>query len=251
MNRKLKQLSSLIFISAFPLLTISSVQSQEDWRYGGPENPTHWGELNPEFAACEIGKDQSPINLEQVDQSSPASLEFNYKPTSLEINRNVHNVQVNYDKGSSLTVNGQEYELVQFHFHTPSEHTFNGEASGMELHLVHQNQEGKYAVVGVFIKEGPENPLLATIWNNLPSEEGVKKVDDVTLNALDILPSKRSYYSYIGSLTTPPCAEGVNWYVMDTLIEASEEQMNKFIDMYTVNARPIQPINGRQVEHSE
>ena len=163
----------------------------------------------------------------------------------------VHNVQVNYDKGSSLTVNGQEYELVQFHFHTPSEHTFNEEAYGMELHLVHQNQEGEYAVVGVFIKEGEENPLLATIFNNLPSEDGTKSVDDVTINAIDFLPPERSYYNYSGSLTTPPCTEGVSWYVLDTPIEVSEEQMNQFADLYTVNARPIQPLNERQVEHSE
>ena len=252
MNRQIKQISSLIFISAFSLLTISSVRSQEvDWSYGGAENPTHWGELSPDFAACETGTDQSPINLEQVEQSSSASLEFNYQPTSLKVKRDVHNVQVNYDKGSSITVNGQEYELVQFHFHTPSEHTSNEEAYGMELHLVHQNQEGEYAVVGVFIEEGQENPLLATIFNNLPSENGTKTVDDVTLNALDLLPPERSYWSYNGSLTIPPCTEGVSWYVLDTAIEVSEEQMNQFADLYTVNARPIQPLNERQVEHSE
>lgn len=254
MNRQLKQLSSLIFISAFPLLTISSVQSEEvDWSYGGQENPTHWGELSPEFADCETGKYQSPINLEQIDQSIPASLKFNYQPTSLEIVRNVsngQNVQVNYDKGSTLTVNSQEYELFQFHFHTPSEHTLKGEASGMELHLVHQNQAGEYAVVGVFIEEGEENPLLATIFNNLPAENGTK-TDDVTLNASDFLPSERSYWSYSGSLTTPPCTEGVSWYVLDTPIEVSEEQMNQFAELYTVNARPVQPLNERQVEHSE
>ncbi len=236
---------------------INNVEANQEktphWGYGGAENPTEWGKLSPEFAACENGKNQSPIDIHSVEispvhQAASARIKFYYQPTPLEVVNNGHTVQVNYAEGSSVTIDGQEYKLKQFHFHTPSEHTVKGKSYAMEAHLVHQNQKGEYAVIALFIEPGEENKLMETVWENIPETGKVKAVNNVKINVANFLPKSESNYHYVGSLTTPPCHEGVNWYIFREPIQASREQINQFNEIYSVNSRPVQPINNRHIE---
>lgn len=222
-----------------------------EWSYGGAANPTQWGRLGHDFALCEVGKDQSPINIDDAVVGATAEIEFNYAPVPLVVVNNGHTIQVNYAEGSTVKIQGEEYELVQFHFHTPSEHTTSGQASAMELHLVHRNVAG-LAVIGIMMEEGAANPMINTIWEHIPGEEKTKAVEAITINAVDLLPGSVTHFSYSGSLTTPPCSEDVQWYVLAEPIQVSEEQIAIFESLYSVNARPIQPKNGRIIElHQE
>ncbi|WP_199249336.1 carbonic anhydrase [[Phormidium] sp. ETS-05] len=218
------------------------------WHYGGAHNPTKWGDLKPEYAACKNGSSQSPINLDpaKISKANPAKIEFSYQDVPLNITNNGHRIQVNYPPGSWVKIGEQKYDLLQFHFHTPSEHTVSNQAAGMELHLVHKNQAGNLAVVAVLIQEGKPNELLALLWEDIP-DIGEVEESDLKINASKLLPANRAYYSYSGSLTTPPCSEGVNWQVLATPIEASPEQIEEFAEIYHVNARPVQPVNQRQI----
>ncbi|PSO90358.1 MAG: carbonate dehydratase [Cyanobacteria bacterium QS_3_48_167] len=222
----------------------------QEWGYGGAVNPTRWEELSSKYSTCETGNAQSPINIQQVAETNLPRINFDYQPTPLEVVNNGHTIKVNYEPGSSIQLNGQQYELKQFHFHTPSEHRIEGTASAMEMHFVHKNQAGDIAVVAALMKEGNSNPALEKIWEDLPAE-GEKKKSDTSIDASRFLPQDRAYYNYTGSLTSPPCSEGVNWLVLETPIEASQEQVEKFMELYSVNARPVQPLNGRQIQLKE
>jgi carbonic anhydrase len=246
----------LIYKSIFSLLLISLLLSSPvlageispHWSYGGAENPTQWSELGSDFAVCESGRDQSPINIQNFVESSPAKISFDYKPSALVVTNNGHTIQVNYANGSNMIIDGQKYTLVQFHFHTPSEHEINDKATALELHLVHRNEAGTLAVVGVLLKKGKANALISEIWENIPVAGETKAIADRSINATSLLPTKKSYFSYTGSLTTPPCSEGVKWHVMLEPMPISEEQIEAFQKLYQVNARPIQDVNGRTVE---
>jgi carbonic anhydrase len=218
------------------------------WSYGGAENPTQWGALGKDFSLCELGRDQSPINIKNVVESTPAKIDFDYKPSPLVVVNNGHTIQVNYGSGSTVTINGEKYALLQFHFHTPSEHEINDKASALELHLVHRNEAGQLAVVGVMLNQGKANPLIEEIWKNIPAAGKTNTVSDRMINVASLLPSKKSYFSYAGSLTTPPCSEAVKWNVLLEPMTISEEQIEAFQKLYQVNARPIQSTNGRTVQ---
>lgn len=216
------------------------------WGYEGAEGPEFWGELSPDFALCSTGQEQTPIDVPATAPANPADITFNYQPTALTIFNNGHTVQVNYDEGSSIDVGGKTYNLKQFHFHTPSEHTLNGQPADLEMHLVHQSADNQLAVVGVMLKQGAENPAYAPVFNNLPAQESEPSaVSGVTLNAADLLPAERTYYRYNGSLTTPPCSEGVQWLLMNTPVEVAPAQASAFQAIFAHNARPVQPLNGR------
>lgn len=241
----------LLAIAASTLLTLApSVLAGEGaphWGYGGAGNPTQWGSISKDFAACELGRDQSPINLENAIASKPANISFDYKPSPLSVVNNGHTIQVNYAEGSTVTIDGQKYALLQFHFHTPSEHAVNAKASAMELHLVHRNAAGQLAVVGVMLNKGKANPLIEEVWQNIPASGKTNTVSDRLIDASGLLPIRKAYYSYDGSLTTPPCSEGVKWNVFVEPMTISEEQIEAFEKLYQVDARPLQPINGRKV----
>jgi carbonic anhydrase len=219
------------------------------WSYGGARNPTRWGELSENYILCETGQFQSPIDISEKNiADEPAQpINFNYQRIPLTIKNNGHTIQVDYPPGSYIQINGETYQLLQFHFHTPSEHTVERNAYGMEMHLVHQNQAGNFAVVGVLIEEGAENYFLQPLWDHFPESEGEKNLEKVMINAQSLLPEKREYYRYDGSLTTPPCSEGVKWYVMKNPIEASAEQIEQFMEIYQMNARPVQPLHRRKI----
>ena len=235
----------VLFVSAHSLQAKNNPPS---WSYGGNSNPTLWGTLNKDFATCGTGHAQSPINIKSVQKSQESHLEFSYEPTPLEIVNNGHTVQVNYQEGSSVNIEGNQYQLLQFHFHTPSEHTRAGRASAMEIHLVHRNDQGELAVVGILVEEGKANSAIAEIWQNTPSEPGKSFVSKATINAADLLPKNSAYFSYSGSLTTPPCSENVSWNILKEPVTLSPDQISTFADLYQVNARPVQSISDRKIE---
>jgi carbonic anhydrase len=218
------------------------------WSY---KDAQHWGKVSKDFAACGVGKEQSPIDIKGAVKADLKPIQFDYKPSVLNIVDNGHTIQVNYDKGSSITVGGSTYELLQFHFHRPSEEKVNGRSYDMVAHLVHKNAEGKLAVVAVLFDNGTENPVLKTLWSNIPKEkEKVNSVKGTTINVADLLPADKNYYNFPGSLTTPPCSEGVNWLVLKTPVKASAQQFAAFGKLYANNARPVQPLNGRVIRAS-
>ncbi|RMF24467.1 MAG: carbonic anhydrase family protein [Cyanobacteria bacterium J083] len=243
-------MSIITSLGLFYAPAILAGEDSPSWSYGGADNPTQWGRLGDDFAACELGRDQSPIdiNIDEAIKSTPAKIEFNYSSVPLVVVNNGHTAQVNYQPGSSVKIDGEEYELLQFHFHTPSEHTVSEKASAMELHLVHRNSKGELAVIGVMMEEGLANPFIDKIWQHIPLEPRVNEVEKMTFNAQDLLPKDISYVSYAGSLTTPPCSEGVKWHVLTEAIEVSPTQIANFQKLYQVNARPIQPLNGRTIK---
>ncbi|HEY9647259.1 MAG TPA: carbonic anhydrase family protein [Chroococcidiopsis sp.] len=225
---------------------------QSSWGYIGDESPQHWGELSSEYRACTAGAEQSPIDLHDpqktVARGDRATLALDYHNTPLKILHNGHTVQVNYAPGSTLRLDDQDYELLQFHFHEPSEHTVDQRPYAMEMHLVHKNQQtGNLAVVGVLIKEGAQHPALDKIWQHMPRKATPETtVPQVSVNAAQLLPAQKAhYYRYHGSLTTPPCSEVVNWIVLAQPIEASSQQIAQFKTAVGDNARPTQPLHRR------
>ncbi|MDH4229124.1 MAG: carbonic anhydrase family protein [Nitrospirota bacterium] len=218
------------------------------WGYIGEAGPANWGDLSGDYHACKAGQSQSPIDIGNAPHQDAKPLAISYKPTRMRVVNNGHTIQANYDAGSTLTLDGKQFNLLQFHFHSPSEHTREKSAFPMEVHLVHKAEDGTLAVVGVFIKQGKENPFLAAIWKNMPTEVDHEQGEG-NLNVADFLPSNKAFWNYSGSLTTPPCSEGVNWFVMDQPVEASEAQIKKFLGLVHENARPVQPLHDRKLIH--
>jgi carbonic anhydrase len=260
LNVKIRNILSINFLLLFIFLMVIAIfptqilanENKPDWSYGGAANPTQWGKISPDFELCELGRDQSPININNAVLEIPVNLDFTYKPTSVSVVNNGHTIQVNNEPGSTIKINGEEYELIQFHFHTPSEHTFDGKASAMELHLVHSNPKKQLAVVGVMMEKGAANPLIDKIWQHIPEVGKNNAVKNFPINPANLLPKNKAYFSYSGSLTTPPCNEDVKWNVLTESIQVSEEQIAAFQSLYQVNARPVQPINGRMIKfHGE
>ena len=223
----------------------ASTPTPVHWSYEGEEGPTHWGELSPEFATCSAGKSQSPIDISNPNPQDLANLVFHYQPSKINILNNGHTIQVNYDAGSYIELDGVRYDLLQFHFHSPSEHSINGELVEAELHLVHKNADGNLAVVGILINAGAENAAFKTTWDNLPSQAGPVQQVGAEVDAAAMLPVQQATYRYNGSLTTPPCSEGVKWNVMTEPIEMSETQLAAFTSIFEGNNRPTQPLDGR------
>ena len=221
------------------------------WSYDGPTGPGRWGDLQDEYAACKEGRRQSPIDLAGSRRGPLPPLQFDYAATPLAIANNGHSIQVNYAPGSTLTVARQRYELLQFHFHAPSEHTVGGRSFGMEAHLVHRDGQGQLAVVGILLQAGAANAFLQPIWQHMPRVYGITQAGDAPVNVAEFLPTDQSYYTYAGSLTTPPCTEGVSWYVLRTPVEASTDQITQFAALFPPhNARPVQARNQRTIRAS-
>lgn len=218
------------------------------WGYEGHAGPEYWSNLSQEFSTCGSGKRQSPIDINGSMSAGLNPIQFDYRSAQLDILNNGHTIQVNRNEGSSITVDGQRYDLLQFHFHTPSENTVGGKPYDMEMHLVHKNDKGELAVVGVFLKAGADNSVLNKAWTHMPRHAGDRKqVDSVSINPADLLPANLSYNHFNGSLTTPPCSEGVKWFVMKSPVEVSRSQVKQFASVVGNNARPVQPLNKRFV----
>lgn len=217
------------------------------WTYDGDAGPSHWGSLDTAFSRCAVGKAQSPIDITSAHHGALPSLGIYYHDTRVNVVNNGHTIQVNYDPGSSIEIEKVRYQLVQFHFHTPSEHTFSGKGAPAELHLVHKSADGRLAVIAVMIVRGPENSALTPIWKHLPVAEGPAQQLNARFTALDLLPARRMTYRYTGSLTTPPCSEGVKWLVMTSPITLSDRQLGNLTAILHANNRPVQPLNRRMV----
>lgn len=218
------------------------------WTYGGKEGPDHWGELDKSFSACQVGHHQSPIDIRDAKPGNLPAIQFAYQRSPLHLVNNGHTIQVNYAPGSFITVADKKYQLTQFHFHHPSEERINGKRFEMVAHLVHVNTDGAIAVVAVLLDPGTANPLLARLWQHLPTKEGPEqRLDDVPIDAAELLPQDKGYYTFTGSLTTPPCTEDVTWFVMKTPATISKTQADTFGKIYPRDARPVQPLYGREV----
>jgi carbonic anhydrase len=217
------------------------------WAYGGAGNPTRWGRLNPDFELCDRGLEQSPVDIQSPALSRPANLTVHYHPAPVTVVNTGRTLQVNYGAGSSITLDGQTYDLVQFHFHTPSEHTLNGIAAPMELHLLHRSAAGSLAVVSVLIEVGKSHPSIDPLWRDRLAVGESFTPEAPMMNAADLLPKHHRYYSYSGSLTTPPCHEGVRWLIFTEPITLSAFQITAFEQLYPMNARPVHPLNQRQI----
>jgi carbonic anhydrase len=246
----------LIFCAALaaarPTIAQAPQANAPAWSYSGEEGPDHWGDLSPDFATCKSGQRQSPINIVGAEPAELAPIHFDYKLAPLKIVNNGHTIQINYEPGSSITVNGTALPLVQFHFHHVSENEINGQKYDMELHFVHMDAAAnRAAVVAVFIKSGAENAPLRDLWSHIPREKGKEEeYKKVLINPADLLPADQNYYVFDGSLTIPPCKESIRWFVLKTPIEASPSQIAAFAKLYPTNARPVQPANGREIRES-
>jgi carbonic anhydrase len=246
MNRR-HALTALAALAAVCPLAAAAAGEQH-WSYQGATGPAGWGSLEADFKSCSLGLEQSPIDLRGPVRASVGALRVGYRPAPLRVWNNGHTIQCNYAPGSSMTIHGRTYGLVQFHFHTPSEHTLGGEHAPLELHLVHQDENKNLAVLGVFLKEGQENAALEPIWAHAPASEGPEReIPGVQIDAADLVPAADAYYTYLGSLTTPPCSEGVRWIVLARAITLSSAQIAKFKSIFPMNARPTQPLNQRFV----
>ena len=225
------------------------------WTYDGDKGPRFWGKLDPDFSLCDTGQNQSPIDIAKTSSATLPKLRSNFSPAKLQIVHhehvadeinNGHTIQINYSEGDTLTIGDTHYELIQFHFHSPSEHTVQGKQYPMEMHFVHKSPAGTLAVVGVFIEQGAHNPAFDPIWEHLPKQKGVEShFEHVHVDVDNFLPHSHTSYRYDGSLTTPPCSEGVKWIVMKSPIQLSKKQIQAFNAIIKANNRPVQPLHHR------
>ena len=213
------------------------------WEYAGAMGPERWG---TQFPTCGKGKEQSPLNIKGPFVKQRVSLAPDYKPGQLKILNNGHTIQVNVPSGSKLRLDGKPFELLQFHFHRPSEEQLDGKPMAMVVHFVHKSAEGKLAVLGVLLKEGNENPGIKALWAHAPAVETPEvEPADVMFNPANLLPREYDFFGYEGSLTTPPCTEGVSFFILKSTVNISKEQVMSF--PFKMNARPVQPLNGRTI----
>lgn len=220
------------------------------WGYTGKIGPQYWGDLSPAYIMCKIGKNQSPIDINDKDtvKACTEPIEFHYVADTKYVVNNGHTIKVVTKGESYIVVDGRKFYLRQFHFHAPSEHTVNGKYYPFEAHFVHTDDEGNIAVIGVLYNLGEENPVLQRIWDAMPKKVGEKRILVTKVNPYYLLPQNKDYYRYDGSLTTPPCTEGVRWFVMKEPVTLSAKQLGLFMEVMGVpNNRPVQPINARKV----
>jgi carbonic anhydrase len=251
-----RYLSTLIVAGVLGTALAASASSEEahkHWSYAGSGGPEHWGSLDPAWKTCGSGRNQSPIDIRSADTKLQAlpPLKLDYHPTTLNIEDNGHTILVNVSPGSSLIVGNDRYALVQFHFHHPSEERTDGKGHEMDVHFVHRNAAGQLAVVAVEIAAGRQNSLIELLWHNRPAVGHRKTAKNIVVDPAALVPANLSYFTYPGSLTTPPCSEGLRWFVLKTPVSASSQEVSSFAKEYQGNARPVQPLNGRHILSSK
>ena len=235
-------------VATLALLSSVSVAENAHWGYTGHGSPDKWAELSPDNKMCGIGKNQSPINVTTSLDADLEPLKLAYAKSSKEIVNNGHTIQVNMEAGDTLTVDGISFDLKQFHFHTPSENHIDGKSFPLEAHFVHLDKDGNIAVLALMFEEGKENTQLAKVWEKMPKEADAKSELKLDQIASSLLPESKEYYRFNGSLTTPPCTEGVRWLVLKTPATISKAQVEKFLHtMHHPNNRPIQATNARVI----
>jgi carbonic anhydrase len=230
------------------MVSLTFASGKGGWSYDGETGPANWGSLDEHNTVCSEGVNQTPINLENFIEAELKDITFDYKAVGKEFLNNGHTVQVNFEKGNTITVEGKIFGLLQYHFHTPSENNILGKSFPMEMHMVHADEAGNLAVVAVMYEEGDENDGLKKILKSLPENGGDKNELKGEVLATDLLPKERAYYRFNGSLTTPPCSENVHWFVMKQSISISKKQLETLEHvMHAPNNRPIQPANARPI----
>lgn len=219
------------------------------WAYEGATGPEHWGSLDPKFAPCSQGVNQSPIDLKNFIEADLPPIEFAYNSEATEILNNGHTIQVNFPPGAAaILIDGTTFELKQFHFHSPSENLIDSKSYPMEIHYVHADASGNLAVVALMMEEGEPNLALEGIWRELPKKADGPHALHAKIFPQAMLPVNRDYYRFNGSLTTPPCSEGVRWLVLKQPVFISAEQVKAFTHiMGHANNRPVQPVRARPV----
>jgi carbonic anhydrase len=226
------------------------------WDYAGPRGPANWGSLDAAYAACTAGKEQSPVDIQSTRKAKLPSLHFEYRSAPLQyVINNGHTIRVDYHDtppaGSFLIIGDKRYQLTQFHFHRPSEEYVRGKQYEMVLHLMHKSADGEELGVAVLLTRGRANPVIAKVWSDMPGSEGQRPAPGIDLNPAGMLPAALGYFTYTGSVTAPPCTEGVKWIVLKTPVELSAAQIDAFAMLYPDDVRPLQPLNGRIVQESE
>lgn len=243
-------------ISAFLVMMVgaASAQSGAPWGYDGRTGPELWNRLDPSYATCGRGHAQSPINIHHARLDKGLQpIEFHYLAGPVKIENNGHYLAVHVDPGSYIVAGGVRYDLIEYDFHRPSEHTVNGKLSDMEVELIHRSAEGKIAIVSVLFLEDANNPnaTLAALAPNLPAKAGTSEAVTDMISTAGLLPADHGYWTYTGSLTTPPCTEGVLWLVMEQTMTLSRTQLRAFSAIYAHNTRPTQELDGRRLEGNE
>ena len=240
------------------IATIAAVSMQQGfcsssahWGYTGDTGPAHWGALSEATALCGTGTQQSPIDISSSVKADLPALSFNYKPIPLVIENNGHTIKMGADQAGVLKIGEDAYQLLQFHTHSPSEGAIKGQRADMVIHFVHKNDKDQLAVVAVFLKAGgAANPVIDTLWNVMPKTVGAAQQYETQIDIKQLLPQDLNYYTFEGSLTTPPCSEGVRWVVLKDMVSISAEQLTQYQALYSHNARPLQAVNNRKVRSS-
>lgn len=259
MNRRhfattsVKLMTASLLGSGFSLWRTKDAIATPTWSYQGQSGPDHWGDLSSDYRLCAQGLHQSPIDLDTLP-AEPVHWQHDYHPTPLKLTHDGHTIRADYAPGSSLTLYGERFELLQFHFHDPSEHSYRGQHQPMEIHFVHQQpQTQALAVVSVLVQAGASNPTLADLWQVLPQQaQQTTAPPQRFINAADLLPEHSTQaVKYGGSLTTPPCSEGVTWLVLTQTISATMDQINQFKASIGENARPTQATSRQAIKPSQ
>jgi len=220
------------------------------WSYEGELGPANWSKINVDWAKCGTGNRQSPIDIRDGIKVNLEHISFDYHPSSFSEINNGRTIDVTVGSGNFITVGNETYELQGFHFHRPSEEKINGKGTEMVMHLVHKSAEGKLAIIAVLLERGQPHPLMQTIWDNLPLEKNQAVGPSIVIDPNEALPERREYFTYMGSLSEPPCTEGVLWLVFKQPRQASPAQMALFSRLYPLNARPVQSSGGRMIKES-
>ena len=268
-NQAMKKNINIDLLLAENTHTPSSHKTNPHWEYQGKNGPRNWSKIKPEFSKCGEGLNQSPIDIRpaieprnhfnrfslpyKANNRSLQRIEFHYSAGPGILLNNGHTIQFNVDNSDFadyMVYAGERYELIQFHFHAPSEHVENGRYYDMEIHLVHKNRHNELAVVGLLVRRGGHNQLIDALWHSMPTQKGQKNTIKFPINVIDLIPFNRAYYHYNGSLTTPPCSEKVKWFVMRDQIYASYNQINYYKSIIKNNSRPPQKLNGRRIMES-
>jgi carbonic anhydrase len=239
---------------ALCVASVAAAQTTTSWDYEGKRGALAWGKLDPAFKACSQGHEQSPIDIRGAHLNKALQpIEYHYIGGPVTLENNGHTVIVHVDPGSYILVGGVRYDLVQLDFHHPSEEAVKGKLSDMVVHLLHKSADGKQAVIAVRLAEdrGDANAVLAALWPHLPTKTGeTEKVADM-INPAGLLPADRGYWTYMGSLTVPPCTEGVRWFIYEQEVALSRDQLRAFAALFKINSRPLQDLHGRRIEASE
>jgi carbonic anhydrase len=247
MTSRLAVAALAAFAFTAPVVAGEPAGHKSEWSYEGATGPSEWGRLKPEFGACAGRSNQSPIDIATTIDAVLPPLKTRYPAAGIEVINNGHTVQANFKPGSAVTIDGRAFELKQFHFHSPSENRISGKTYPLEAHLVHADTDGQLTVIAVFFAEGKPNPMVTAVWERIP-KVGEKNDLPAPLSAAALLPANRDYYRFNGSLTTPPCSEGVRWIVMKQPMTVSKAQIEQFQKtLGFANNRPVQPVLARPV----